>query len=138
MMMAGVGWPFVIGYALLAWHGSGGRFGSGTGICMRIFTLSQAREDRAHLYIAAAAFIGGCDGLVGSVLGGAILDWLEPRMHPAMPFERYRIYFAFVGLAFLLLGGLLTAMRDGRRPLSRRAIAIAAFRAVRNRFERGL
>lgn len=138
LMMTGTGWVFVIAYALLVWHGHGGLFGRGTGICMQILTLSQARADRTHLYVAAAGFIGGCGVLVGSVGGGAILDWLEPRMHPDMPFERYRIYFAFVGLAFLLLGGLMTAVRDGRRHLPRRMIAAAALRSVRQRIERSI
>lgn len=131
--LAGHGPVFLSFFALLAWRGVGGIFGFAAGISRQILTIAMSEPNRTNIYVAAAGFVVGAGYFVGSVLGGNVLDWLAVGMHADLPFEHFRIYFAFCGAAFLLVGGLVSALPDSRPQLSPLEMAVAMWRSIRGR-----
>lgn len=118
--------------ALLAWKATLGIFGSGLSMGQQYLTLSLSDPHRRNIYLATATFVYGCGMLIGAVVGGYLLDWIQQRVDPELPFEHYRIYYLFCALAFLITGSFLGSLSDGRRRVGTNQLAMALFRRVRN------
>jgi hypothetical protein len=111
-------YAFVLIFAALAGLSGNGFFGMGSTAGQQYLTLSLSNPARSNTYIAALGLAGGCDILLGSLLGGFLLDWLQTLMRPDHPYEHYRIYFTYCALGYLLLGGFIAVVRDGHRRIS--------------------
>jgi len=123
-------------FAALAWKGHAGLFGFGMLIAQQVLTLSLSPQKQSNIYLAAAAFVGGCGTLIGSVGGGLLLDWLKTMTSPDQPDAHFKIFFTYCALGILLLGELTATLRDGKRRISRVAMAVELSRMVRSMITR--
>lgn len=126
--LTGTGLPFVVVYFLLA----GLLFGAGLTTGEGYLVLSLSDKTKSNIYIAAITFVSGCGILVGSAVGGLILEWLKTKMHPDFPFEQFKIYFTYCAFGYLLLGGFVAGLKDGREKVSPVILMQEAYRTFRS------
>jgi MFS family permease len=138
LLLAGGGLVLFALSSLLAWRGTQGVLASGKGVAGQALLLTKTVREKAGSYVAAASFAGGVGGLLGSLSGGALLEWLAERPQLGKHFDHYRIYFCLVGVAHVLLAGLVFALDDGQPRLSPTSFLRQAFRGARRRIRRGL
>lgn len=103
---------------LLGWSGSMGLFGSGILVGQRYLLIATGDEKLSNIYIAAMTLINGCGYLVGSMIGGWLLDWIAGFLPADDSHSTYRIYFAICALLFLMAAQFVRILPDERRRFS--------------------
>ena len=134
--LTGKGMVFVIVFAVLAWNIGSGLFGTAVTVGRQYLIFSLTHENKSNVYLAAAGIVGMCGVSVGFVAGGVLLEWLKGTIGAADPIVHYRIYYTYCALGILVLGGVATAIRDGRRKVRPAQMGIAMYQTVRGRFVR--
>jgi MFS family permease len=139
LCLAGEGWLLLGVYALLAWN-MGGLFGCGMTLGSSCLIMSLGEERKNNIYVAAATFAGCAGGLIGALGGGVLLEGMKKliagNIGPHVPLLHYQIYYALCAFGCYLSGVAATRLQDGRRHLSTSQMAVATYRAVRNRMLR--
>ncbi len=130
-LSTGQHWAVLL-FAALAWRIGTGVFGFGLTLGQQVLTLALAKEERSYVYMSAASFLAGCGWLLGSLGGGILLEWLRSLTLPEHPTAHFQIYFTFCGLGFLMVGPLLTALRDGRRRMGPVLLMLEMYRTLRS------
>ncbi|MCC6445666.1 MAG: MFS transporter [Armatimonadetes bacterium] len=114
LCLTGQGMAFVIGFAVLTGLGAGGFFGTGLSIGQQYLALAMSDERKSNIYIAVTGFATGCGIFIGSIAGGALLEWLKGGAAPGSAFGYYRLYFTLCALGYLGLAGSAALMRGKR------------------------
>ena len=134
--LMGRGIIFIIIYALFAWEGSRGLFGSGIYSTQQFLVFSLSREDKRPIFFAASTFAIGAGWFLGSLFGGAVLERLLQIEQFADPMVPYRIYFGICTLGALVLAVNTSRLQPDRNRESMKGIGIAMYRTMRTLFGR--
>lgn len=134
--LLGKGILFVIIYALFAWEGSRGLFGSGIYSTQQFMVFSQSKEDKRPVFFAASTFVLGLGWFSGAFLGGILLEWLRNLRYFSNPMTAYRIFFSICGFGSILLVRFSSSLTEDNEKLTAREMRIAMYRTFRNLFGR--
>ncbi len=136
LALLGKGMFFVIIYALFAWEGSRGLFGSGIYSTQQFMVFSQSNEDKRPIFFASSTFVLGVGWFLGAFLGGSLLEWLRNVEAFANPMTAYRIFFSICGIGSLFLISFSRTLTEDYKKLSAREMRIAMNRTFRNLYGR--
>jgi hypothetical protein len=103
--LLGEGLLFIILFAILAWDGSRGVFGSGIQTIHQYLTMVNTPKGKRNTYFASATFAAGVGLFLGPSIGGIVLDALIGRLPIGEEAAAFRIYFigAMAGLGSVML-----------------------------------
>ncbi|RKX72630.1 MAG: hypothetical protein DRP70_04440 [Spirochaetes bacterium] len=136
LALLGKGLFFILIYALFAWQGSRGIFGSGIYSIHQFMVFSQSKEDKRPIFFAASTFVLGVGWFLGAFLGGFFLEWLRNIQKFSNPMSAYRIYFGLCGIGSLFMIRFSKKLKEDNPKLSAREMRIAMNRTFRNLFGR--
>ncbi len=132
--LLGKGVVFILIYALFAWEGQRGLFGSGIYSTQQFMVFSQSEEAKRPVFFAASTFVFGFGWFFGSFFGGFLLEWNLQNL--SNPMTAYRIFFGICGMGCILLAGFTRFLADDRKKRNARGMRIAMYRTVRTLFGR--
>ncbi len=132
--LLGQGVVFILIYALFAWEGSRGLFGSGIYSTQQFMVFSQSEEEKRPVFFAASTFVFGIGWFFGSFFGGVLLEW--NLQYFSSPMTAYRIFFGICGLGCILMTRFIRSLADDRKKRTARGMGIAMYRTARTLFGR--
>ena len=129
---------FVLVFAVLAWEGSRGFFGAGIYSAQQYLAISFSREERRNIYLAAFTLAQGAGMMLGSIVGGSMLEWIKPMIRSGAGHgtEHFHIYFLFCALSALLISQFAMGIRERRASLRPHQVGMEMYRVARSMFGR--
>lgn len=129
---------FVLVFAVFAWEGSRGFFGAGIYSAQQYLAISFSREERRNIYLAAFTLAQGAGMMLGSILGGTMLEWIKPMVRPGegQGVNHFHIYFLFCALSALLISQFAMGIRERRASLRPHQVGMEMYRVARSMFGR--
>jgi F0F1-type ATP synthase assembly protein I len=130
LMATGKPWGLWV-YIAVSFYGLYGLVGTGIIIGQQYLMVSFSDKRLVAVYIAGFTLVCGAGGFLGSIVGGAMLEWLRQRMPSYfLGAVHYEVYFMICGMGHLFAGWLIGALPDVKPALSRAQVGYELFTSL--------